>query len=110
MTSKDRVRLKHRGRAICGLEKAGAAREFPGAAAVRCVDPPGHLGRCKNHQALDPSEARTFEARGTVTGCGAETVIPRASAQGSHLPCIQCGGHFPAAEFVWAGTDEVIGS
>lgn len=53
-----------------------------------------------------------------VGGCGATTTMGQALAEtysrnpkfyGSTF-CVKCGTHLPVNEFVWAGTDEVVGS
>ena len=52
------------------------------------------------------------------TKCGAVTTMSRSLAEtyardpkfyGGTF-CVGCGKHFPVAEFVWDGTDEVVGS
>jgi hypothetical protein len=65
-----------------------------------------------------PMTGRFWTAAQLRSGCGTNTTMGRTIAEtyardpgfyGATF-CCHCGKHAPVAEFVWAGTDEVVGS
>lgn len=65
-----------------------------------------------------PSLGRFWTEEDLKARCGAETRMPAHCARQYAVDpkaygqtfCCRCGGYYPVDEFVWAGTDERVGS
>lgn len=93
----------HVGRSICG--KPYETEEH---STLLCASEPSHEGEC----------GPVYQSQLPKPGCGVKTTMGRAISEtyardpkfyGATF-CCGCGKHLPVDEFVWDGTDQVVGS
>ena len=104
---------RHVGQRVCGKPKADAA-----APSSVCVDVPGHDGECAIWRGATDAEFERHGQTGHLGGCDTVTTMGQAIAETyardprfySGTFCVSCREHFPLDQFVWAGTNERVGS
>jgi hypothetical protein len=87
------------------------------------INQPGPTGQNKSYLVLSDAEkakgfVRQVRTKYIHRACGVQTVMGESIAQTyardpafySHTFCVGCRKHFAVAEFVWDGTEEVVGS
>lgn len=103
----------HRGRQVCGLP---VKDDQPGNFICTCE--PNHVGGCDQWRQVTDKQLQDFSSSKRLGGCGGTTSMGLAIAEtyarnpkfyGSTF-CVQCGNHYPVAEFTWFGTEEALGS
>lgn len=110
---------RHVGRAICGkpMPNLSGVTIPPGVVAYACSGEPGHKGDCHVFSPVKAEQQARLAAIGRIGGCDTVTTMALPLAQTyardpkfySHTFCVQCGAHLRVEEFVWEGTDDVVG-
>lgn len=108
----------HRGKKICGKMRATEEGKLGGSCDL-CTLPPGHEDGCfAVYRSFSQPEAARIASLPFVGGCGTKTTMGRSISEtyarnpsfyGATF-CCGCGTHRPLTEFVWDGTDIVVGS
>lgn len=113
-----RTKYIHVGRSVCGKLLIQRDNKRLGGPRKICVLAPKHKGKCDVLQEVTQPDGSRASSEHLLGGCGVVTVMGIKLAEtyardpdfyGATF-CVGCKAHFYVSEFVWDGTDEVVGS
>lgn len=102
-----------------GLRICGKIKTFDGDPGLFvCKSPPNHEGKCGPvYCAITKEQKEQLDKDGNLYGCGSTTTMAIEIAETyardpmfyGMTYCVGCHKHIPVEEFVWEGTNEIVG-